>query len=238
MDYIRLLDGLLGRFLSRGQREEAEYKIEKIEAGSLETMFNKAMENGIDIFDPKESNGYVKNNSALIEKQLSLVNPNFSAKEFIRWAQRIFTDLCRAESWNDLNDEIKPFVEKDFDFSSVGLKDSFGFSVSYLHLYQRVGDNEILQAYLSTLNQGQSDDRKARRFFMRFKRPSQFKIVDMRRVKTTACPNCGAPVFFSRGNTEQCGYCGQYVTFEEYGWLLAQAEEITADAQINNGEII
>jgi uncharacterized Zn finger protein (UPF0148 family) len=58
--------------------------------------------------------------------------------------------------------------------------------------------------------------------------------VDCRRVKTTACPNCGAPVFFKRGNTEKCQYCGQYVMFEEYGWQMYEIEEITADTYIDN----
>lgn len=234
MDYIKLIDRLLGRSLNKWQKEEAEYKIEKIDAGSLENLLGKTMENGIDIFDPHENNGYVKNNNEMIEKHLSFINPNFNAKEFIKWAQRIFRDIVNVQGWESLMPDVKPFVDKSFDFLSVKVSKVFDFSVSYLHLYMRSGDEEILQACIAVMENSSSSDREARRFFLRFKRPSQFKVVDMRRVKTTACPNCGAPVFFKRGNVEQCGYCGQHVTFEEYGWLLAEAEEIKADTEINN----
>ncbi len=227
MDY---LNGVIYRSAS----DETKDKIEKINAGSLESVFNTAAEHGIDLFGGEESNGYIKNNNETIAKYLSFVNPNFSAREFIDFAQRLFKSVASVQGWEALDNEVKPFVSKDFNFMDIHIEKPVNFSVSYLHLYMREDDIETLQVCLSVNDRINGDDRNAARYFLRFKRPSQFKVVEMRRVKTTACPNCGAPVLFRKGNMEQCGYCGQYVTFEEYGWLLAEAELITKATQINN----
>lgn len=227
MDFIE-------RLIYNSAEDETKDKINMIEAGSMESIFNKASQMGIDLFDGTENNGYIKNNNEEIGKHLSFVNPHFDSREFIKWAQKLFKAAAKTQGWETLDGEVKPFIDKNFNFSKINMDKIFSFSVSYLHLYMRDGDNEVLQVYIAVMDKAGMSDTEARRFFLRFKRPSQFKIVEMRRVKTTACPNCGAPVFFKRGNMEKCGYCGQYVTFEEYGWLLCEAEEITPQTEINN----
>jgi hypothetical protein len=231
MDLMRWIFLILEGFINVKSKKNSELrdKLEMIDAGSLDTIFNKAESMGIDLFDdPRESNGYVKNNNAEIEKVICAISPYFNARAFVRTSQQIFKEVASARTVEELSGEVALYVDRYFDFSAVEIDRIENFSASYLHLYKRQNGNEILQVYISF------NDSNIHRFFMRFKRKSQFEVVDCRRVKTTACPNCGAPVFFKRGNTEKCRYCGQYVMFEEYGWQMYEIEKITADTYIDN----
>ena len=232
------LRDFIEKLIYSSAEDEVKDKIDMINAGSLESIFESAKENGIDLFDASENNGYVKNNNEEIQKHLSFINPNFSARDFVDWAKLVFKEVTQVNDRNALDREIIGCVDKEFDFSSVKVDSVYGFSVSYLHLFKRTEDTEILQACISVLESAYQSDREAKRYFMRFKRPSQFKIVEMRRVKTTACPSCGAPVFFGNSSSAKCSYCGQYVTFQEYGWTLFEVEKITADTQINNMGVV
>lgn len=233
-DVLNTLNDISGSGRSREQRE---YERKLNEAGSLGNVFENAEKYDVDIFDHKESNGYIKNNNDFISKQLNLVNANFDARVFMTWAKNLFSAVASVRSRAELPSDMRAFVSKDFDFEGCNIRvDSF--SACYMHLYRREGENELLQVYISVLDKPGISDREAKRYFMRFFRPSQFRIEDMRKVKISACPNCGAPVKFKRGDTEQCAYCGHYVTFEEYGWQLTEIEPITEDTVIENiGEI-
>lgn len=215
-------------------RSETRDKIEKINAGSIAHFIETAEKNGIDIFDPVENNGYIKNNNKMISDCLKVTSPSFDAKSFVKWAQGIFKAITVADSYIALPEEFKPYISENLDFQKVTVEDIADFSVAFLHLYKRLGDDEMLQVCTSVTDSEGASDRQAKRFFLKFMRKSQFKIVDMRRVKTTECPNCGGPVMFNRGNTSKCPYCGQYVTFEEYGWVLKEIEEVTQATVIEN----
>ena len=228
LDFLSELNGMATN------SDEARDKIERINAGSMASFIETAEKNGIDIFDPVENNGYIKNNNKMISDYLSMVNPSFNVKNFIRWAQNVFKEITVADSYAALPVEIKPYVDAKLDFSKVTVEDISDFSVSFLHLYKRIGDDEMLQVCTSVTDRDGVSDRQARRYFLRFMRKSQFKVVEMRRIKTTECPNCGGPVFFKRGDTSKCPYCGQFVTFEEYGWVLKEIEEVTPATVVEN----
>lgn len=231
MGFLDFLSGL--NDMASGS-DEARDKIERINAGSMTSFIETAKKNGIDIFDPVENNGYIRNNNKTITEYLARVNPSFNAKHFVKWAQTVFKEITVADSYAALPEEIKPYVSEKLDFSKVTVEDISCFYVTFLHLYKLIGNEDLLQVCCSVTDREGVSDRQAKRFFLRFMRRSQFKIVDLRRVKTTECPNCGGPVFFKRGDTSKCPYCGQYVTFEEYGWVLREIEEVTASTVIEN----
>ena len=217
--------------------EERRYENDMHKASSLASLIESAQKNGIDIFDPNESTGYVKNNNEQIKKFLSTVNPNFDLRTFMEWVKRVFAVVGTTPAYAELDESIKPYVDEKFDFSSFQLdRDNFTFSASYLHLYIRgfkTGE-EILQVFVSTKDADPYTADTPNRYFVRFKRPAQFKIQDYRRVKSIVCPYCGAPVVFTRGDSEECPYCKHYVVFEEYQWKLFEIEKITADTVIDN----
>ncbi len=213
-------------------------KIDTLNAGSLERAFEIAEKNGINLLEGEEVNGYVKNNNKQIADYLAFVTPNFNPKQFVEWTQMLFTAVAKADSYNVLDEGIKPFVNKDFEFESTALPEKFVFSICYLHLFSNKNGNELLQVYITVMDSALQGDRNAEKYFVRFTRPSQFKVVDMRRVKTTSCPNCGGSVVFIRGNTAKCEYCDQLITFEEYGWTLWEIEKITEDTEIINFGIV
>jgi DNA-directed RNA polymerase subunit RPC12/RpoP len=245
MNFFNLFFKLIIRLTESkySRNRELRDSIDMRNAGSLLHILSNA-DTLEGVFEPEESNGYVKNNNDVIAKKLSTVNPNFDVKEFVKLSQQILQAVSQNEHRYELASELSAYVSDSFDFASVRLNGIFAFSSSYLHLYSRQGVNEVLQVYVTVIESGTQSDKDARRFFMRFRRRSQFQFMDGRRVKTTSCPNCGAPVLFQDGDTAKCEYCGQYVVFEkvthqmyeidEYGWKLYEVEEISKDTYIDN----
>ncbi len=174
-------------------------------------------------------NKYIQNNSKLIEKELCVLTPSFSAGNFMDLAKELFGKLVKEKNTAALGN----IVDENVDISQ--LPESIkNYAVCFMHNYIVENGYEHVKAMMS-INDGGEDER----YFVTFTRKSPAISVSKGEPISIHCPNCGGNItFVAKHMLTECPYCNNLVTFAEYDWILSKVEHITGETVISNRAVI
>ena len=81
----------------------------------------------------------------------------------------------------------------------------------------------IIDATTKEVIRGDKNKELTNTYLLTFVRNSSIKTeASDGEVKTTNCPNCGAPTQIT--SSGKCEYCGSVITTDEHDWALANLE--------------
>ena len=113
--------------------------------------------------------------------------------------------------------------------------DRIAVNFAYLYKYSVQGDKEILEVALKStmkdyiidertkqvLEGNKTQDRKTL-YKLTFERKKGILTENHNEIKTTNCPNCGAPTKITSAG--KCEYCDSIILTNDHGWVLSNLE--------------
>ena len=180
----------------------------------------------------------------LVINKIKQVDPNFNVEDFERFARDVFVKLQNA--WTDRDwEKIRPFeAEELFEQHKAQLEGYIKnnqinvmerICVNWIHLltFEQYGGNDILKVDLNSrmgdyiidattkkVIRGDKTKEYYHTYTLTFIRTTgQETINGQIGLKTTNCPNCGAPTTIT--SSGRCEYCNSVITTEEHGWVLS-----------------
>ncbi len=180
----------------------------------------------------------------LVINKIKQVDANFNEEEFQRFAKDVFVKLQNA--WTDRDwEKIRPFeAEELFEQHKAQLEGyiknnqinvmericvnwvhflSFeqykGKDILKVDLNSRMGDY-IIDATTKKVIRGNKSKEYYHTYTLTFVRTTgQTTELGQDGLKTTNCPNCGAPTTIT--SSGRCEYCNSVITTEDHGWVLS-----------------
>ena len=185
--------------------------------------------------------------SRLVLKQVKQVDEFFNEADFLSYAKNVFVKLQNAWTARDW-EVIRPLETEDlFEQHSNQLKQYISrkqinvmerIAVNYAKLYSFEQDNDkdtlsillnssmidyIKEEETDKIVMGDKTTRRTKTYLMTFIRKKGVKTSQSTgEVKTTNCPNCGAPTRIT--STGKCEYCGAVIKTGNHDWVLSNLE--------------
>ena len=177
------------------------------------------------------------------------VDPFFNKEEFLSFAKSLFVKLQEAwtaRDWstirtfetNELFEQHRKQLQGYIDHKQINVMERICVKSAYLSNFVQSGDKDILTIVLNSKMIDyiiDEDTKKVIKGDTVTERHSSYKMTFIRKtgmktqegtneVKTTNCPNCGAPTEIT--SSGKCEYCGSVITTGEYNWALSNLEKI------------
>lgn len=185
-----------------------------------------------------------------IEQEIKASDPNFNKEEFLAWARDVFIKLQEAwtkQDWSSLRvfestqlfEQHQSQLQGYIDRGQKNILDRVCVLGANLASFTQSGDKDIISItlrskmidYIIDEKSGQvlKGDKNTDRYGtyrMTFTRKTGVKTVPGKAgVKTTNCPNCGAPTEITSAG--KCRYCGSLLVTEDFGWVLTDYTRIS-----------
>lgn len=194
-------------------------------------------------------NGVSPEDSKKWAAQIRQIDPNFSEEKMTAWSKDLFVKLQNA--WTDRDWEpMRPYetealfeqhaaqVQGYIDTNRINVVDRISVQFAYLYSFRQDGEKDILEIALRAIMKDYIIDATTKEVLEGNKtedRNNLYKLTFERKkgtltpegdieVKTTNCPNCGAPTQIT--SSGKCEYCGSVITTDDYGWVLANLEPL------------
>ena len=182
-------------------------------------------------------------NSTSIAAQIQAIDPAFSADKFIGFAREVFMTIQTAWTTKDWQ-PIRPFesetlfnqhkqqLDEYIRLGKTNVIEKVGIKHCSLHSFQQDGDKEVLVVWLNAVMRDYVIDDATKKvlesdpnrdwymkYEMVFNRKAGVKTDPGKTgVKTTNCPNCGAPTEITSAG--KCAFCGSVLVNGDHDWVL------------------
>ena len=193
------------------------------------------------IVDTSKSHIYAEN--------IKKFDPNFSEEKMLSFAKDLFVKLQNAWTARDwepmrpfetesLFEQHKAQVQGYIDTNRINVMDRIAVNYATLYNFRQEGDRDILEIALKSTMKDYIIDAKTKQLLEGSKtqdRTTVYKLTFERKtgvlteegtakVKTTNCPNCGAPTEITSAG--KCEYCGSVITTGANTWVLSGLEPL------------
>ena len=186
-------------------------------------------------------------NSATVLTKIKQVDKFFNEANFLSWAKNLFVKLQNA--WTDRNFEtIRTFeteelfeqhsnqIRRYIENKQINVMDRIAVNYAKLYSFEQDNDKDTLSIVLNAsmvdyiideetkdVIQGNKTTRRTSTYLMTFIRKKGVVTAESTdEVKTTNCPNCGAPTTIT--SSGKCEYCCSVITTGEHDWVLSNLE--------------
>ncbi len=181
--------------------------------------------------------------------QIKQIDPNFSEEKMLSWAKDLFVKLQNAWTARDW-EPMRPFeteslfeqhknqVQGYIDTNRINVMDRIAVNYATIYKFRQEGDRDILEIALKStmkdyiidattkeLLEGSKTQDRTTVYKMTFERKTGVLTQEgAEQVKTTNCPNCGAPTQITSAG--KCPYCGSIITTGANTWVLSGLEPL------------
>ena len=171
----------------------------------------------------------------------------FNQEKFLAWTKDLFVKLQTAWSKRDLS-EMRTYETEDLfeqhnkqiqqyiDKKQFNIMDRIAVNYANLYSFEQDDDKDILQVVLNSsmadyiieegtdkIILGDKTTRRTKSYLLTFIRKKGVVTAESTdEVKTTNCPNCGAPTKIT--SSGKCEYCGTVITTGSHDWVLSNLE--------------
>lgn len=179
--------------------------------------------------------------------RLQAADKYFNQEKFLAWTKDLFVKLQTAWSKRDLS-EMRTYETEDLfeqhnkqiqqyiDKKQFNIMDRIAVNYANLYSFEQDGDKDILQVVLNSsmadyiieegtnkVILGDKTTRRTKSYLLTFIRKKGVVTAEgTDEVKTTNCPNCGAPTKIT--SSGKCEYCGSVITTGSHDWVLSNLE--------------
>ena len=184
--------------------------------------------------------------SAQVATQIRDADPLFTEEKFISFTKELFVKLQNAwtaRDWEpmrlfetpELFEQHKKQVQGYIDTNRINVMDRIAVDYAYLYNYRQEADKEVLEVALKStmkdyiidattkeLLEGSKTEDRHTLYKLTFERKKGVVTEEADDVKTTNCPNCGAPTKITSAG--KCEYCGSVIMIGDHGWVLSNLE--------------
>ncbi len=209
------------------------------------SMYNKSA-NQHESNNTTNTSGISKEKSLQVANQITNVDELFSEEKFISFTKELFVKLQNAwtaRDWEpmrlfetpELFEQHKSQVQGYIDTNRINVMDRIAVDYAYLYNFRVTEDKEILEVALKStmkdyiidattkeLLEGSKTEDRHTIYKLTFERTKGTKTQAEDEIKTTNCPNCGAPTKITSAG--RCEYCDSIILTGEHGWVLANLE--------------
>ena len=188
-------------------------------------------------------------NSSAVLAKIKQADKFFNEANFLSWAKNLFVKLQNA--WTDRNFEtIRPFeteelfeqhsnqIKRYIENKQINVMDRIAVNYAKLYSFEQDNDKDTLSIVLNSsmidyiideetkkVLKGDKTTRRTNTYLMTFIRKKGVLTAESTdEVKTTNCPNCGAPTTIT--SSGKCEYCGSVITTGEHDWVLSDITSI------------
>lgn len=187
--------------------------------------------------------------SHIYADQIKQIDPNFSEEKMLAWAKDLFVKLQNAWTARDwepmrpfetesLFEQHKSQVQGYIDTNRINVMDRIAVNYATIYKFRQEGDRDILEIALKStmkdyiidattkeLLEGSKTQDRTTVYKMTFERKTGVLTQEgTEEVKTTNCPNCGAPTQITSAG--KCQYCGSVITTGANTWVLSGLEPL------------
>ena len=187
--------------------------------------------------------------SHIYAETIKKFDPNFSEEKMLSFAKDLFVKLQNAWTARDwepmrpfetesLFEQHKAQVQGYIDTNRINVMDRIAVNYATLYNFRQEGDRDILEIALKSTMKDYIIDAKTKQLLEGSKtqdRTTVYKLTFERKtgvltpegtakVKTTNCPNCGAPTEITSAG--KCEYCGSVITTGANTWVLSGLEPL------------
>lgn len=177
------------------------------------------------------------------------IDPNFSEEKMLSYAKDLYVKMQNA--WTARNWEpIRPFETESLfeqhkqqlqgyiDTNRINVVDRISVNYATIYKFRQEGDRDILEIALKATKkdyiidattkevlEGNKNQDRITVYKMTFERKTGVLTQEGTNVvKTTNCPNCGAPTQIASAG--KCEYCGSVITTGANSWALSGLEPL------------
>ena len=187
-----------------------------------------------------------KEKSIQIANKIIGVDPLFSEDKFISFTKDLFIKLQNAwtaRDWEpmrlfetpELFEQHKAQVQGYIDTNRINVMDRIAVNYAYLYNFKQEADKEVLEVALKStmkdyiidattkqLLEGSKTEDRHTIYKLTFERKRGVITEEQNEIKTTNCPNCGAPTKITSAG--KCEYCDSIILTNDHGWVLSNLE--------------
>lgn len=190
-----------------------------------------------------------QNQSQLWTEKIKAIDPNFSEEKMLSYAKDLFVKLQNAWTARDW-EPIRPLesealfeqhskqIQNYIDTNRINVMDRIAVNYATIYGFRQEGDRDILDIALKATMKDYIIDATTKEVLEGNKtqdRVTTYKLTFERKtgiltqegtaeVKTTNCPNCGAPTEIT--SSGKCPYCGSVITTGANSWVLSGLEPL------------
>lgn len=181
--------------------------------------------------------------------EIKKIDPNFSEEKMLAWAKDLYVKLQNAWTARDwepmrpfetesLFEQHKSQLQGYIDTNRINVVDRIAVNYATLYKFRQEGDRDILEIALKATKkdyiidattkevlEGNKEQDRVSVYKMTFERKTGVLTPEgTGKVKTTNCPNCGAPTEITSAG--KCPYCGSVITTGNNTWVLSGLEPL------------
>ena len=181
--------------------------------------------------------------------EIKKIDPNFSEEKMLAWAKDLFIKLQNAWTARDwepmrpfetesLFEQHKSQLQGYIDTNRINIVDRIAVNYATLYKFRQEGDRDILEIALKATKKDYIIDATTKEVLEGNKEQDRISVYKMTferktgvltpegtgKVKTTNCPNCGAPTEITSAG--KCPYCGSVITTGNNTWVLSGLEPL------------
>ena len=181
--------------------------------------------------------------------EIKKIDPNFSEEKMLAWAKDLYVKLQNAWTARDwepmrpfetesLFEQHKSQLQGYIDTNRINVVDRIAVNYATLYKFRQEGDRDILEIALKATKKDYIIDATTKEVLEGNKEQDRISVYKMTferktgvltpegtgKVKTTNCPNCGAPTEITSAG--KCPYCGSVITTGNTTWVLSGLEPL------------
>lgn len=181
--------------------------------------------------------------------EIKKIDPNFSEEKMLAWAKDLYVKLQNAWTARDwepmrpfetesLFEQHKSQIQGYIDTNRINIVDRIAVNYATLYKFRQEGDRDILEIALKATKKDYIIDATTKEVLEGNKEQDRISVYKMTferktgvltpegtgKVKTTNCPNCGAPTEITSAG--KCPYCGSVITTGNNTWVLSGLEPL------------
>ena len=181
--------------------------------------------------------------------EIKKIDPNFSEEKMLAWAKDLYVKLQNAWTARDwepmrpfetesLFEQHKSQLQGSIDTNRINIVDRIAVNYATLYKFRQEGDRDILEIALKATKKDYIIDATTKEVLEGNKEQDRISVYKMTferktgvltpegtgKVKTTNCPNCGAPTEITSAG--KCPYCGSVITTGNNTWVLSGLEPL------------
>lgn len=181
--------------------------------------------------------------------EIKKIDPNFSEEKMLAWAKDLYVKLQNAWTARDwepmrpfetesLFEQHKSQLQGYIDTNRINIVDRIAVNYATLYKFRQEGDRDIIEIALKATKKDYIIDATTKEVLEGNKEQDRISVYKMTferktgvltpegtgKVKTTNCPNCGAPTEITSAG--KCPYCGSVITTGNNTWVLSGLEPL------------
>ena len=181
--------------------------------------------------------------------EIKKIDPNFSEEKMLAWAKDLYVKLQNAWTARDwepmrpfetesLFEQHKSQLQGYIDTNRINIVDRIAVNYATLYKFRQEGDRDILEIALKATKKDYIIDATTKEVLEGNKEQDRISVYKMTferktgvltpegtgKVKTTNCPNCGAPTEITSAG--KCPYCGSVITTGNNTWVSSGLEPL------------